>query len=119
MSIGEYLKKLRQERNLSAREAAKRIGISYTRLQELEMGTSRTTGKATSPSTDVLIKIAKGYDQPLPLLLEMAGLSPVSPDERQEAELLKMFRGLSPRGRDLSVALIRAVQAQERQEDSD
>lgn len=113
MSIGEYLKKLRQERNLSAREAAKRIGISYTRLQELEMGISRTTGKATSPTTDLLIKIARGYDQPLSLLLEMAGLAPVSPDQEQEAELIQIFRTLSDQGRDLSIALIRSVKDQE------
>lgn len=115
MSIGEYLRKLRQERNLSAREAAKRIGISYTRLQELEAGTSRTTGKATSPTTDVLIKIAKGYEQPLPLLLQMAGLTPVSQDERQEAELLQIFRRLSDKGRNLAVALVRTVDTQEKQ----
>ncbi|MBO9541100.1 helix-turn-helix transcriptional regulator [bacterium] len=115
MSIGEYLKELRHQRNLSAREAAKRIGISYTRLQELENGYSRTTGKPTSPTTDVLIKIAKGYEQPLPLLLQMAGLTPVSQDERQEAELLQIFRGLSEKGRNLAVALVRTVEAQDKQ----
>lgn len=119
MSIGEHLKKLRLERGLSAREAAKRIGISYTRLQELESGISRTTGKPTSPSTDLLIKIAKGYHQPIPLLLEMAGLSPVSQDQHQEAELIKVFRELSPKGRELALALIQTVEAQEKQQASD
>ena len=119
LAIGEHLKKLRLERGLSAREAAKRIGISYTRLQELESGVSRTTGKPTSPSTDLLIKIAKGYDQPIPLLLEMTGLSPVSQDEHQEAELIKVFRELSPKGRELALAIIRTVEAQEKQQPSD
>lgn len=114
MAIGDYLKNLREKRGLSIREAARRVGISYTRLQELERGISRTTGKPTSPSTEILIKIAKGYEQPIPVLLEMAGLSPVSQDEHQEAELIKVFRELSPKGRELALALVRTVEAQER-----
>lgn len=115
LRLEEYLKELRHERGWSVREAAKRIGVSYSRLQELEAGISRTTGKTTSPSTDLLIKVAKGYEQPLPLLLQMAGLTPVSQDERQEAELLHIFRTLSPRGRNLALSIIRAIEAQDRE----
>lgn len=114
MTLGDYLKSLRLDRNLSAREAARRIGISYTRLQEVESGVSRTTGKPTTPKLDLLIKIAKGYDQPLPLLLEMTGLASTKVNEQQEAELLQTFRSLSSTGRDLVMSLVRAVENQEK-----
>lgn len=113
MTIGEYLKNLRLEARLSAREAAKKLGVSYTRLQEVESGISRTTGKATMPSVDFLIKAASGYGQPLPLLLEMAGLAPKSQDEVKEAELIGVFRRLSPKSQDLAIAVLRAIKAQE------
>lgn len=111
--IGEYLRGLREQKGWSAREAARRLGTSQTRLQEVESGFSRTTGKTTMPSVDVLLKAASGYGQPLPLLMELAGLAPKSPEEIKEAELTGIFRKLSPQGQDLAVAILRTLEAQE------
>lgn len=111
MAIGEHLRNLRTQRNLSIRSAAKLIGISASRLQELETGISRTTGKRTSPTTDALFKIAQAYDQPAATLLELAGLVTVTADAAQEAELIQVFRRLDSDGRDLLVSIARVVEA--------
>jgi transcriptional regulator with XRE-family HTH domain len=116
LALGDYLRELRHDRNLSIREAAKRIGVSFSRLEELESGRSRTTGKPTLPSTDMLIKIARFYEQPLPLLLEMASLAEVSPDERQEAETVQLLRGMTPKARNLVLSIMRVIDAQDRPE---
>lgn len=112
MALGDYLKELRLQRNLSGRKAAQQLGISYTRLQELESGVSRSNRKPTSPSTDLLIKIAQGYQVPLPVLLDLAGMTEPSQDAHQEAELVQLFRSLDRDGRDLAIALIRTVKDQ-------
>lgn len=116
LKLGEYLREQRVKRNLSIRLAARSIGISVSRLEELESGISRTTGKPTFPTTDLLIKIARFFEQPLPLLLEMAGLTEVSPDERQEAEAIQLLRRMSPKARNLVVTIMRAIEAQDREE---
>lgn len=114
LTIGEYLRETRGQLGLSVRDAGKRLKVSYTRLQEIEAGVSRRTGKATKPGIDFLFKVAKGYNQPLPLLLEMAGLAPKSKDEVQEAEIIKIIRGLPDQDRDLIVTILRAMEAQGR-----
>lgn len=54
LSIGEYIKEKRNERGLSARELARRSGVSQPYLSQLE------TGKNNNPTADVLQKIATG-----------------------------------------------------------
>lgn len=67
MNIGEKIKELRKERNMSARELARRSGISQGYLSQLE------TGKNSNPTNEVLNKIAKGLNIPNGTLLLMAG----------------------------------------------
>lgn len=112
-SIGDYLRTVRRDRGWSAREASKRLGVSYNRLLEIEAGHSRTTGRPTTPSVELLLRISQGYEIPLPLLLELAGLAGKSPDDQLEAELIQIWRTLSPKTRNMAIAVVRAMKAQD------
>lgn len=58
MRIGEVIRKLRKEKNLTSSELAKRAGISQAYLSQLE------TGKNNNPTSDILKKIALGLNIP-------------------------------------------------------
>ncbi len=115
-SIGQVLKRIRLDRGWSTRVAGQKLGISYTRVNEVELGVSKTTGKPTKPTIDFLIKAARGYNIPLTLLLQAAGLADESGDEASEAEFVAVFRRLTPRSRDLALALLRTIEARDDRE---
>ena len=115
--LGTYLRQLRSARNLSLRKAAAGVGVSASRLGELEANRSRVTHKATKPATDLLIKLARFYDQPLGTLLALAGVAPHSSQAPLEAEMLMYFRRLAAREQSLLVAIARTMDAQNRQDD--
>ena len=56
------LKREREERGLSLREAASKIGISHTYIANLEKGVDPKTGKKFEPTPAVLRKIANFYN---------------------------------------------------------
>jgi transcriptional regulator with XRE-family HTH domain len=60
--LGDLLTRLREERELSLRAAARLIGISHEYLAILEGGGQRMTKRQAEPSLLVLKKIAKGYN---------------------------------------------------------
>lgn len=68
MTFGEYLKALRQEKDLSQRELAAASGISNAEISRLE------AGKRKDPSAVVLQNLAKVLDTPVEELLKQAGL---------------------------------------------
>lgn len=55
-SIGERIKRLREERDLKASDVAKITGIAQSYLSEIE------TGKRNNPSADVLKKLADYFN---------------------------------------------------------
>ena len=71
--LGKYLREARHKKNLSLREAAKRIGMSSSRLQEIEASVSKISGKLTKPKPSTLSMIASTYNLPEPMLLDMSG----------------------------------------------
>jgi hypothetical protein len=60
-------------KNWSIREAAKRMGISYSYLSILEKGIDPRTGKNSNPKPDTLRIISKAYEYPYEELLKEAG----------------------------------------------
>ena len=83
---------LRQERGCSLRDAAKRAGISFTRLGEWERGFDTRSHKPIRPSFDGLFRLARAYGIPSDELLHLAGYDlGMSADERR---LLGGFREL-------------------------
>jgi transcriptional regulator with XRE-family HTH domain len=113
VKVGDYLKGVRLDKGWSVRDAAKRLGVSATRLEEVEVGISRTTGKKTIPGLEVLSKAAKGYDVSIGLLMEMSNMTGMSPDEQQEAEIIGLWRSMTDVNRNMAIAVLCTIKAQE------
>lgn len=73
LSLGELLKGLRGDESL--RDAAKRMGITYSYLAMLERGKDRRTGNPVKPTPETLQQIAKVYKYDYLKLIEVAGFS--------------------------------------------
>jgi transcriptional regulator with XRE-family HTH domain len=67
--LGKYLRQLRKERAVGLKQAAPKIGVSYTYLSKLETG-------GQDPSDEVLAKLAHYYDVDTEVLGLMAGKLP-------------------------------------------
>jgi transcriptional regulator with XRE-family HTH domain len=72
-NLGETFRQIRISKNWSIREAAKRMGISYSYLSILEKGIDPRTGKNSNPKPDTLRIISKTYEYPYEELLKEAG----------------------------------------------
>lgn len=73
MTLGEYIKLYRAEHDLSQREFAARCGgITNGYLSIIEAGKNPNTGKASRPSLDKLVAIARGMGMTLNELAEKA-----------------------------------------------
>ena len=60
--LGEYLKEISVERNLSLRNFADVIGLSHSYIAKLISGIDPRTKKKINPSISVLIQIADSLD---------------------------------------------------------
>lgn len=105
-TLGEYLRELRENKDLSVRELAKRLGVSAPFLSDVELGRRH-------PSDDVLSKLAREFDTtvvelrrhdaraPIRELRRMAANNPamgfalrkVVEDEVDPEDLLRYLRG--------------------------
>jgi transcriptional regulator with XRE-family HTH domain len=72
-NLGELFRQIRVSKNWSIREAARRMGISYSYLSILEKGIDPRTGKDSLPKPDTLRIISKAYDYPYEELMKAAG----------------------------------------------
>jgi transcriptional regulator with XRE-family HTH domain len=94
------------------REAAKRVGISYPRLDEFEKGIDGHTGKPTRPKYMLVLAMAKVYELPPSDLLGQAGYDlPVVLGDA-EFVLLQGFRDLSSDRRQQVLDLITTLSTQ-------
>lgn len=113
--FGSFIRELRDERRMSLRGAAKAIGIGHMRLDELERGVSRTTGRPTRPRRELLSRLAEVYEVPHDALLERAGYAreerALSQDEQLVVDLL---RCLDDHHRRLAMQLVMAVERESR-----
>jgi transcriptional regulator with XRE-family HTH domain len=71
--LGGILRRRREERGLSMREAARRVGISPSYLVALEQGRNPSTGRAPVPSPPILAAIGRVLDIDLATLLDAVG----------------------------------------------
>lgn len=71
--LGDFLKKERNNRNMSLREFADYIGISHTYLNKLENGVDPRSGKPVSPTIEMLNDISKSLHVSLEYLLSASG----------------------------------------------
>ncbi|MBM3275520.1 MAG: helix-turn-helix domain-containing protein [Candidatus Sericytochromatia bacterium] len=70
--FGQYVRRAREHKGWSLREAAKQLRLPHSRLFELENGFSSKTGKPIKPTTDNLDLLARGYDLPIDHLVALA-----------------------------------------------
>lgn len=62
--IGQSLKRLREQRELSCRELAERAGVTHGNISHIELGWT------TDPRISTLLAIAKALDVPLSELID-------------------------------------------------
>ena len=108
--LGPYLKAEREAQGLGLREAARRIGISHTRLTEIEKSRSYSTQDSTKPSRETLKKIAACYCLSEAVLLALAGYggADLATLPADQSEVLALYDGLSPERKLLAIATLRA-----------
>lgn len=102
MSFGGQLKKRREELGLSRGALAERLGISVSAVSNYENGVS-------FPKEDVVLRMFDGLETDPNTLFQDSFRTRdrvLSPGERQ---LLKQYRGLSPRGRESVRAVVEAL----------
>lgn len=75
-SFGAWLREARERRGLTLRAAAAELGISFTKLQKLEV-----SGRNKAPSLGLLQRFATLYGRPLGEVLEAAGVEVVLPPD--------------------------------------
>lgn len=97
-----YLRECRERLNLSLREAAEQVGISFTRLQKMETG-----GRYKPPNLALLSKLAVLYRVTTAELLREAGFELAAPDAVKqdldfelEFDVLAFHPALNPRHMD-------------------
>ncbi|MCG3204977.1 MAG: hypothetical protein KCHDKBKB_01694 [Elusimicrobia bacterium] len=81
--FGEVIKKIRTEKDLSLRDAAKLTGIAEAYLWQLE------NGKRENPRPETIRKLAEGYQIPPQHLLACAGYLPTKEEIKEEVEEMK------------------------------
>lgn len=98
-TFGEYAYELRAARGWTLREAASRIGVSHSRLTEIESGIDGHTGKTFIPAYVIVVQMAKAYGVPTAELLRLAGHEPLLELEADEVELMTAYRALDDTGK--------------------
>jgi transcriptional regulator with XRE-family HTH domain len=81
--VGEYLKKIREDKNLSLRDVEAETGISNSYLSQLE------SGKIKEPSPNLLHKLSEFYGVSYETVMELAGY-PLSDINKEEPQIRRL-----------------------------
>lgn len=106
-TFGEYLLSIRLAKGWSLREAAKHVGLTHSRIDEVERMIDARTGKAFVPSYINVVKFAKAYGLAPDELLKRAGYEPGIELTSREWQIVKLLRQLPE---DVQDALIAEVE---------
>ena len=69
MQVGEYLKKKREEKGLSLRDASKLSGVSYVHIRDIELGKK-------TPSFNIVMTLLRAYHADIQEFLKETGYLP-------------------------------------------
>lgn len=118
--FGSYIKGQRKALGWTLRQAAAHIGVSSSRLAEIERGKSYHTDHATRPTRELAERIAQAYDLPMDIVLAEAGFPLRStPDLTPEStRLLAMFETLPPEKRHIVLGILHVFVESEGRTDS-
>ncbi len=106
IKFGQYLHKLRTERNWSLRDIQEKTKgeVSNAYLSQLE------SGKKNVPTLKVIQRIADAFELPIEVFLNEAGYA--SPNIAAKKEASVIFRGyeqLSPKGRKVMSDMLKSL----------
>lgn len=87
MELGEFIKKYREENDLSLREFANKSGLSHAYIAKLESGIDPRSGKKVEPTLDTIKKIADATDTQLIEVLKLMGYVESNNEEKSECML--------------------------------
>ncbi len=103
--FGRYIRKARERKGWSLREAAKQTKVPHSRLFELETGISSKTGKPVVPTKDNIDNLSLGLGLPIDHLFALAYFPAYLKDREAlsstELGLVDLYRQLTPARRDL------------------
>lgn len=123
MTLGELLKKYREENGLSLRDFAKKSGISNSYLSMLETGRKPSTGRPIVPTLTKLNQIADGMGLRIDDLILMIDDTPVNLNKEnglelslQEKQIINSFRNADEKTRRLVTYALLIDQIKEPQE---
>jgi len=94
------LGQVRRTKGLSLRQAAKLIGTTHGRVDEMERMVDGHTGKPFVPSYVTVVRVARAYGLLPDELLTRAGYEPWIELSEAEKELMRGFRELDDTRRD-------------------
>lgn len=107
-TVGDRIKRLRLGRNLTQIQLAKAIGIKQGSLTQLERG------KSKAPASKTLTKLARLFEVDPEWLMTGKGMQhPINALGDDEAELVLLFRSLSPESREYVLGRARNVHQDE------
>ncbi|MEB3222239.1 MAG: helix-turn-helix transcriptional regulator [Candidatus Sericytochromatia bacterium] len=109
-TFGSTVRRAREQRGWSLEDAARHIGLSKSRLRELETGLSLKTRKPTRPTADNVARVARGLGLDQDHLAGLAGLGyRVVPGSSEETAILAAFRALPQPMRPVAVRVVEAL----------
>jgi transcriptional regulator with XRE-family HTH domain len=103
-TAGQRIRKAREAKGLSVREAATRIGMGKSSLSEIENGESKF------PSAEVIFKMAEVLGVTARWIIEGED-GDLSVSTKEESQLLEQFRGLNESSQSAVLALIQALRS--------
>lgn len=109
-SLGDWIKRRREQTGTSQRELADRAGLSRSYLCDIERG------RGTKPSVDTLDSIATALGVDRTELLRVAGILDPARDPEEtsrERRLIAVYRGLGQANQDLLERMARFLLAEE------
>ena len=101
-TIGQLIKRLREERHLSIAQLANQTGLSANAIRWIERG-------VTQPKPESLRSLAAILGFRYQEMLGRAGYLDQSDEDQDEKQLLELYRGLSPDARTLLREVLEAV----------
>ena len=109
--LGRYLKSLRTAKGLTVRNAASLIGVSASRLAEIERGKTYHRDQPTRPSRELIEQMADAYEMSREILLTAAGYPQenhvkLSDDTRI---VVSLYESLSPEQKALAIGILRLM----------
>jgi len=102
MTLGEVIKRYREENNLSLREFAEKCGLSHAYIAKLEEGRDPRSGKKIEPTLETVKKVSEAISMPLDELLQIIGYIDRTDDPNPtedstiDDEIMAIMRDLGP-----------------------